>query len=95
MPGATVVGLATPDTIAGLLTPSPIVIIVNAATGERLPHWVDPHEYVVQAAKLRVDAEERRPNFTINRDIDELRQEQALMLRPAVRPEDATRYIVA
>ena len=76
-----------------LLPPSPTVII-NAATGERLPHWVDLDEYVVQA-KLRVDAEERRPNFTINRDIDELRQEQALMLRPAVRPEDATRYIVA
>jgi len=94
LPGATVVGLATPDTIAGSLLPPSATVIINAVTGERLPHWVDLDEYVVQA-KLRVDNEERRPNFTIDRDIDELRQEQALMLRPAIRPEDATRYIVA
>ena len=94
LPGATVMGLATPDTIAdSLLSQSPTVII-NASTGERLPHWVDLDEYVVQA-KLRIDDEEKLPDFTLDRDIDELRQEQALMLRPAVRPEDATRYIVA
>ena len=69
-------------------------MILNTATGERLAHWVDLDEYVVQA-KLRVDEGENQPQFEIERDIDELRQEQALMLRPAIRPEDATRYIVA
>jgi len=94
LPGATVTGLATPDTIAdSLLADSPPVII-NADTGERLAHWVDLDEYVVQA-KLRADAGEDEPEFEIPRDIGELRQEQALMLRPAIRPEDATRYIVA
>ena len=94
LPGATVSGLATPDSIgASLLSGSPTVI-VNAATGERLPHWVDLDEYVVQA-KLRIDDGEDQPQFRIDRDIDELRGEQALMLRPAIRPDDATRYIVA
>jgi hypothetical protein len=94
LPGATVTGLATPDSIAdSLLADSPTVII-NADTGERLAHWVDLDEYVVQA-KLRVDAGEDAPEFDIQRDIEALRQEQALMLRPAIRPEDATRYIVA
>jgi hypothetical protein len=94
LPGATVTGLATPDSIAdSLLADSPTVII-NADTGERLPHWVDLDEYVVQA-KQRVDAGEDSPEFDIQRDIEALRQEQAFMLRPAIRPEDATRYIVA
>ena len=94
LPGATVSGLATPDSIGdSLLAQSPTVII-NTVTGERLAHWVDRDEYVVQA-KLRLDDMEALPDFTIARDIDELRQEQALMLRPAIRPEDATRYIVA
>ena len=94
LPGATVVGLATPDSIeASLLAASPTVII-NVDSGERLAHWVDLDEYVVQA-KLRVEEGEQLPRFVIDRDIEELRQEQALMLRPAIRPEDATRYIVA
>tara|TARA_R110001599_G_scaffold353733_1_gene595921 strand:- start:15330 stop:17432 length:2103 start_codon:yes stop_codon:yes gene_type:complete len=94
LPGATVLGLATPDTIGdSLLSQSPTVII-NTATGERLAHWVDRDEYVVQA-KLRTDDAELLPGFDIDRDMAELRQEQALMLRPAIRPEDATRYIVA
>ncbi|MEZ5570960.1 MAG: hypothetical protein R3E64_02965 [Halioglobus sp.] len=94
LPGATTTGLATPDSIgSSLLAESPTVLL-NTATGERLAHWVDRDEYVVQA-KLRTDDLEKLPDFTINRDIDELRQEQALMLRPAIRPEDATRYIVA
>jgi hypothetical protein len=93
-PGATVMGLPTPSTIEDSLVPTSPTVILNATTGEKLPHWVDLDEYVVQA-KLRVDAGEDRPEFTIGRDIEELRQEQALMLRPAVRPEDATRYIVA
>lgn len=94
MPGATVTGLATPDSIADSLLPQSPTVILSAETGERLPHWVDLDEYVVQA-KQRIDEAERLPSFDIERDIDELRQEQALMLRPAIRPEDATRYIVA
>ncbi|MGB5284945.1 MAG: hypothetical protein WBN29_10575, partial [Polyangiales bacterium] len=92
--GATVAGLATPDSIQESLDPASPTVIINADTGERLAHWVDLDEYVVQA-KLRVDAMEEQPTFTINRNIEELRQEQALMLRPAIRPEDGTRYIVA
>jgi hypothetical protein len=65
LPGATVGGLATPDSIAdSLLADSPTVII-NADTGERLAHWVDLDEYVVQA-KLRSDAGEELPEFTIS-----------------------------
>lgn len=94
LPGATVTGLATPDSIADSLLPDSPTVIINADTGERLAHWVDLDEYVVQA-KLRVDAGEDAPEFDIQRSIDELRQEQALMLRPAIRPDDATRYIVA
>lgn len=93
-PGATVTGLATPDSIASSLLPQSPTVIINAATGDRLAHWVDLDEYVVQA-QSRSEARERRPQFAIDRDPDELRQEQALMLRPAIRPEDATRYIVA
>jgi hypothetical protein len=94
LPGATVTGLATPDSIASSLLFASPTVIVNAVTGARLAHWVDLDEYVVQA-KLRVDDLEELPRFTIERDLDELRQEQALMLRPAIRPEDATRYVVA
>jgi hypothetical protein len=94
MPGATATGLATPDSIEASLVDSSPTIILNTRTGERVPHWVDIDEYVVQA-KLRVDDGETDPDFTIERDIDELRQEQALMLRPAIRLDDATRYIVA
>ena len=93
-PGATVTGLATPATIASSLLPQSPTVILNTASGERLAHWVDLDEYVVQA-RARIDAGERRPQFALDRDPDELRQEQALMLRPAIRPEDATRYIVA
>jgi hypothetical protein len=93
-PGATVAGLATPNTIGDSLEPSSPTVIIRADTGERLAHWVDLDEYVVQA-KLRIEAGEPQPEFSIQRDVAELRQEQALMLRPAIRPEDATRYIVA
>lgn len=94
IPEATAMGLATPNSIQESLSADSPTAIINATTGERLAHWVDLDEYVVQA-KLRVDAMQDRPPFTIDRDIEELRQEQALMLRPAIRPEDATRYIVA
>ena len=94
LPGATVAGLATPDSIADSLLANSPTVIINADTGERLAHCVDLDEYVVQA-KLREDAAEDLPDFGIERDIEALRQEQAFMLRPAIRPEDATRYIVA
>jgi len=93
MPGATTMGLATPKTIESSRDVDSPTVIINTK-GDRLAHWVDLDEYVVQA-KLRVDAGEAPPNFDIDRSLDELRQEQALMLRPAIRPEDATRYIVA
>ncbi len=94
LPGATAAGLATPDTIERSLLPDSRTILLNTHTGERLAHWVDIDEYVVQA-KLRIEAGEDDPDFSLDRDLDELRQEQAFMLRPAIRPEDATRYIVA
>lgn len=94
LPGATVMGLATPDTIGDSLAEGSPTVILNATTGERVPHWVDRDEWVVEAKK-RVEAEESRPDFDIPRTLDELEQEQALMLRPAVRLDDATRYIVA
>ncbi len=94
LPGATVTGLATPDSIEASLAANSATIILNADTGERIPHWVDRDEYVVQA-KLRVDAGESDPSFNIDRGIDELREEQAFMLRPAIRLDDATRYIIA
>jgi len=93
-PGATVTGLATPDTIADSLAATSPTIILNAETGERLAHWAELDEYVVEA-KRRLLAGKAKPKFTIPRDLEELEQEQALMLRPAIRPEDATRYIVA
>ncbi len=94
LPGAVTAGLATPDSIDLSLASDSPTVIINAETGERVPHWVDIDEYVLQG-KLRSDAGEARPEFTIDRDIDELRMEQAFMLRPAVRLDDNTRYIVA
>jgi hypothetical protein len=95
-PGATVIGLATPDTIGDSLAQSSPTVILNAETGERVPHWVDLDEWAVQA-KIRQDEGKDKPDLTttIPRDLEELRQEQALMLRPAIRLEDATRYIAA
>jgi hypothetical protein len=92
--GATVTGLATPATIETSLASDSPTVLLNAETGERVPHWVDRDEWVVEA-KRRVEAGEDRPNFTIPRSLEELQQEQALMLRPAIRLDDATRYIVA
>lgn len=94
LPGATITGLATPDTIESSLDPDSPTVIIDAETGQRVAHWVDLDEYVVQA-KIRVDADAGAPDFTIDRSLDDLRQEQALMLRPAIRLDDSTRYIVA
>jgi hypothetical protein len=41
MPGATATGLATPATIASTTTPDSPTILLNAATGELVPHWVN------------------------------------------------------
>ena len=68
-------------------------MLIDASSGERVPHWVDLDEYVVQA-KIRVDADADSPDFTIDRSLDELQQERTLMIRPAIRLEDSTRYIV-
>ena len=94
MPGATTTGLASSIDIEASLEDSSPTVIVAADTSSRVPHWAELDEYVVQA-KARVDAAAPRPDFDIARDLDELREEQALMIRPAVRLEDASRYIVA
>lgn len=94
LPGAVSTGLATPATIEASLDPASPTVMVNATTGEWLAHWVDIDEYVV-AAKRRIEDGESSPAFTINRPLEELMQEQAFMVRPAIRPDDATRYIVA
>ena len=94
LPGATAMGLATPDTIGDSLALDSPTVILDADSGERVPHWVDRDEWVVEAKK-RVEAGESRPDFNIPRTLEDLQREQALMLRPAVRLDDATRYIVA
>lgn len=70
-PGVTMEGLATSDTIAESLEADSPTIILNAETGERIPHWVD----IDKSAPA-----DQNPSF---------------MLRPAVRLDDNTRYIVA
>jgi hypothetical protein len=94
MPGATVAGLPTPATIEASLALDSPTVILDAETGERLPHWVDLDAYVVEA-KRRIEQGEDEPDFSISRPLAALEQERALMLRPAVRPEDGRRYIVA
>lgn len=94
-PGATVTGLASPDTIEDSLEAASPTVIIDAETGARVPHWAELDEWVVQA-KIRIDAGEDKPEFpTLTRELAELRQEQAFMVRPAIRLNDATRYIVA
>lgn len=71
MPGATDAGLAVPSTLESTLDPSSPTIILDADSGELVPHWVDL-------------------DYSPNDDA-----QRALMLRPAVRLKDGTRYIVA
>ncbi|MEZ4313058.1 MAG: hypothetical protein R3F14_33980 [Polyangiaceae bacterium] len=71
MPGATIAGFPTQDNIEFSLTDNSPTVLLNADTGERVPHF----------AELDMSGTD-----------DEAR---ALMLRPAVRLNDATRYIVA
>ena len=71
LPGATTEGLPTQDTIALSITADSPTVLMDAETGELLPHF----------SELDVSAERE--------------EERALMIRPAVRLKDATRYVVA
>jgi hypothetical protein len=70
MPGATLTGLAGPNSIEASMAADSPTVIINAETGERIPHFVD----------LDQDGEDGN---------------RAMMVRPVVRLDDATRYIVA
>ncbi len=94
MPGATITGLPDSVSIEDSLDPDSPTVLLNAETGERIAHWAELDDYVVEA-KLRVDAGASRPTFDITRDAEALQEEQALMIRPAIRLDDSTRYIVA
>jgi hypothetical protein len=72
LPGATTKGLPTPLTIDQSLTDGSPTVLIEAESGQRVPHFSE----LDLAAKDRVN-------------------EQAFMIRPAVRLKDATRYIVA
>jgi hypothetical protein len=72
MIGATIAGFPTQDNIEFSLTTNSPTILLDAETGELVPHF----------AELDQSA-----------GVDE--ESQALMLRPAVRLKDASRYIVA
>jgi len=93
-PTATTTGVASSITIEDSLEPDSPTVILDTVTGQRVAHWVDLDEYVVQA-KARVDADAPRPDFDIDRAPAELEQERAFMIRPAIRLEDARRYVVA
>ncbi len=69
LPGATLAGLATPDTIEASLAADSPTVVINAETGERVAHFVD----------LDQDGEEGN---------------RVMMVRPVVRLDDATRYII-
>ena len=71
IPGATGEGLPTSADIAASLGADSPTIILDAETGERIPHWAE---------------------IDLSNKVDAHR---TLMLRPAVRLKDATRYIVA
>lgn len=69
--GATMTGLPTPDDIAASLDADCPTVLLDAETGERVPHWVE--------IDWSTDVAEQR----------------SFIVRPAVRLEDARRYIVA
>jgi len=71
MPGATGTGLPTPLDIGFSLDPESPTVLLNAATGERVPHFSELDMSHTQADK------------------------RVLFVRPAVRLEEGTRYIVA
>jgi hypothetical protein len=71
LPGATTAGFPTPDSIERSLEPDCPTVLLDAATGERVPHW----------AELDMS------------NGDDARR--ALLIHPAVRLKDSTRYVVA
>lgn len=71
MPGATVTGLPSPLDIGFSLDPESPSVLLNAQTGERVPHFSELDMSHAQADK------------------------RVLFVRPAVRLEEGTRYIVA
>lgn len=69
-PGATLEGLAPSTDIAASLEPDALTILINAETGETIPHWAEQD--------MTADT----------------RSDRAFLIQPAVRLDDATRYIV-
>lgn len=72
LPGATATGLPSPLSIAESIEASSPTVLLNASTGERVPHFSEIDESVGDPAAPR-----------------------ALIIRPVVPLEHATRYIVA
>ncbi|MCA9680968.1 MAG: hypothetical protein KC457_02135 [Myxococcales bacterium] len=70
-PGATAVGLPTWKDIPASLAADSATVLINAETGERVPHFAE-----IDLSYFK-------------------KTENALMIRPVVRLEDSTRYIVA
>lgn len=71
IPGATEAGLPSSANIDASLSADSPTILLDAETGERVPHWAE------------IDLSNKTDSH------------RTLMLRPAVRLKDATRYIVA
>ena len=71
IPGATATGLANPNQIETTVKADSPTILMEAETGELVPHWVD------------LDMSPRDD------------EERAIIIRPAVRLKDKTRYIAA
>lgn len=73
LPGATITGLPTQNSIAMSLLDTSPTIIINAETGERVAHFSEIDQSIPQEAD----------------------EERTFIVRPVVRLQDATRYIVA
>jgi hypothetical protein len=71
LPGATAAGLNDSTDLGASLEADARTMILNLATGERIPHWAE-----------------------LDRSTDS-QSERTLMIQPAVRLDDATRYVVA
>jgi len=80
LPGATITGLVDPEHIADSLLPGSPTVVLDAVTGALVPHWA---ELDLRSQPQRVPAH------------DTPEAKRLLLIRPAVRLEDARRYIVA
>lgn len=87
LPGATGTGLPGPHNIEASLAADSPTVILDAVSGRRVAHWAELDWYAIEGQRLG--------RFDVGRDEADLLAEQTLLIRPAVRPEDATRYIVA